>query len=62
MKVDVIFHDDLIDQDFWVNIKGRKFMWQGKHCHSHEQEEINQLILNSALEGNEVVRLKGAIP
>ena len=59
-KADVIFHDDLIDQAFLSKYKGEKvYVGKRKHCHSHEQEEINQLILNSALEGNEVVRLKG---
>ncbi|ADQ80708.1 uroporphyrin-III C-methyltransferase [Paludibacter propionicigenes WB4] len=59
-KADVIFHDDLIDQDFLGKYNGQKvYVGKRKHCHSHEQEEINQLILNSALEGNEVVRLKG---
>jgi uroporphyrin-III C-methyltransferase len=59
-KADVIFHDDLIDQAFLYKYKGAKvYVGKRKHCHSHEQEEINQLILNSALEGNEVVRLKG---
>jgi uroporphyrin-III C-methyltransferase len=59
-KADVIFHDDLIDQDFLGKYDGEKvYVGKRKHCHSHEQDEINQLILNSALRGNEVVRLKG---
>ena len=59
-KADVIFHDDLLDQDFLGKYKATKvYVGKRKHCHSHEQDEINQLILNSALQGNEVVRLKG---
>ena len=59
-KAQVIFHDDLVDQAFLDKYNGEKvYVGKRKHCHSHEQDEINQLILNSAIEGKEVVRLKG---
>ncbi|MDO9154239.1 MAG: uroporphyrinogen-III C-methyltransferase [Paludibacter sp.] len=59
-KADIIFHDDLVDKDFLDNYKGEKvYVGKRKRCHSHEQDEINELILNAALDGNEVVRLKG---
>lgn len=62
-SADVIFHDDLVDQDFLDKYNGQKvYVGKRKHCHSHEQEEINQLILDAALAGNEVVRLKGGDP
>lgn len=62
-KADVIFHDDLVNQTFLDNYKGEKiYVGKRKHCHSHEQDEINQLILDSALAGHEVVRLKGGDP
>ena len=37
-KADVIFHDDLIDQDFLGKYKAEKvYVGKRKHCHSHEQ-------------------------
>ncbi len=62
-KADIIFHDDLVDQTFLDKYKGEKiYVGKRKHCHSHEQDEINQFILDAALAGNEVVRLKGGDP
>jgi len=62
-KADIIFHDDLVDQAFLEKYNGQKvYVGKRKHCHSHEQAEINQLILDAALAGNEVVRLKGGDP
>lgn len=62
-KADIIFHDDLVDQSFLNNYRAEKvYVGKRKHCHSHEQEEINQLMLDAALTGKEVVRLKGGDP
>ena len=62
-KADIIFHDDLVDQSFLNNYIAEKvYVGKRKHCHSHEQEEINQLMLDAALTGKEVVRLKGGDP
>ncbi|HEY5593080.1 MAG TPA: uroporphyrinogen-III C-methyltransferase [Paludibacter sp.] len=62
-KADIIFHDDLVDQSFINNYRAEKvYVGKRKHCHSHEQEEINQLMLDAALTGKEVVRLKGGDP
>ena len=60
---DIIFHDDLVDQAFLDKYKAEKvYVGKRRHCHSHEQDEINQLMLDAALAGNEVVRLKGGDP
>lgn len=60
---DIVFHDDLVDQIFLDNYKAEKvYVGKRRHCHSHEQEEINQLMLDAALAGNQVVRLKGGDP
>jgi uroporphyrin-III C-methyltransferase len=59
-KADVIFHDDLVDKDFLNNYEGEKvYVGKRRRCHSHEQEEINQLIRDAAWAGKDVVRLKG---
>jgi len=60
---DIIFHDDLVDRAFLENYKAEKvYVGKRRHCHSHEQDEINQLMLDAALAGKEVVRLKGGDP
>lgn len=59
-KADVIFHDDLVDKDFLEKYKAEKvYVGKRRHCHSFEQEAINVLILEAALQGKDVVRLKG---
>ena len=53
-KADVIFHDDLVDKDFLDNYKAKKvYVGKRRRCHSHEQDEINQLICDAALAGND---------
>lgn len=62
-EADIIFHDDLVDRAFLENYKAEKvYVGKRRHCHSHEQDEINQLMLDAALAGKEVVRLKGGDP
>lgn len=62
-NADIIFHDDLVDHAFLEKYKAEKvYVGKRRHCHSHEQDEINQLMLNAALAGKEVVRLKGGDP
>ncbi|MFT3751852.1 MAG: uroporphyrinogen-III C-methyltransferase [Paludibacter sp.] len=59
-KANVIFHDDLVDKDFLEKYKAEKvYVGKRRHCHSFEQEAINVLILEAALQGKDVVRLKG---
>lgn len=62
-QADIIFHDDLVDKSFLDKYKAEKvYVGKRKHCHSHEQDEINQLIVDAAKTGKEVVRLKGGDP
>ena len=60
---DIIFHDALIDPDYLQNFTAEK-VDVGKRCGHHraEQNEINQLMLEAALQGKTVVRLKGGDP
>jgi uroporphyrin-III C-methyltransferase len=59
-NAEIIFHDDLIDKEFLDQYPAEK-VYVGKRCHkhSHEQEAINELILEASLQGKKVVRLKG---
>ena len=57
---DVIYYDDLIGKDYLDGLSARK-VYVGKRCGAHhaEQNQINGLLLQSALAGQAVVRLKG---
>ncbi|MBQ9236582.1 MAG: uroporphyrinogen-III C-methyltransferase [Prevotella sp.] len=61
-EADVVFYDDLTFVP--VNGNGNKWLYVGKRSgrHSHSQEEINELMYESAIEGKTVVRLKGGDP
>ncbi|WP_243349129.1 uroporphyrinogen-III C-methyltransferase [Parabacteroides sp. FAFU027] len=60
---DIIFHDDLIDQEFLGKYKADKvYVGKRRHKHSANQEDINQLLLDAALAGKKVVRVKGGDP
>lgn len=62
-EADVIYYDDLIDKTFIHRFSGEKvYVGKRKKHHSKEQDEINQLLLKSALQGKKVVRLKGGDP
>jgi uroporphyrin-III C-methyltransferase len=59
----VIFYDDLIDHDFLSKYEAEKiYVGKRRHCHSHEQDHINELMLKAAINGKNVVRLKGGDP
>ena len=59
-KADLILHDDLVNKEFLENYKAEKvYVGKRRHCHSFEQEAINDLILETAKSGKNVVRLKG---
>jgi uroporphyrin-III C-methyltransferase len=62
-NADIIFYDDLIDSTFLENYSAEK-IYVGKRCHrhSHEQDEINQLMVDAAYAQKNVVRLKGGDP
>ncbi len=60
---DIIFHDDLLDKDYLNKYKAEKvYVGKRKGFHCVEQNEINQLILEAAKAGKQVVRLKGGDP
>jgi len=62
-EADVIFHDDLVDRDFLDRYPAEKvYVGKRRHCHSFEQDQINQLMLVAAMESKSVVRLKGGDP
>lgn len=60
---DVIYYDDLTNEAFLGQFKAEK-VYVGKRSgkHSHHQNDINELLYHSAIEGKEVVRLKGGDP
>ena len=63
MKADIIFHDDLLDQEFCDKYAGEKFyVGKRKDCHSFRQDRINRLLFNAAQGGKRVARLKGGDP
>jgi len=62
-KADIIFHDDLLDQNFTGRYRAEKFyVGKRKDCHSFRQDRINRLLFNAAKAGKRVVRLKGGDP
>ncbi len=60
---DVVFYDDLTNESFLSQFKAEK-IYVGKRSgkHSHHQDDINELLYQSAIKGNNVVRLKGGDP
>ncbi len=62
-KADIIFHDDLLDQNFCDKYSGEKvYVGKRKDCHSFRQDRINRLLFDAAKAGKCVVRLKGGDP
>lgn len=64
-KADVVLYDRLINPKLLKYAKrDAEIIYVGKapNAHTYSQEEISQLILNKALEGNVVTRLKGGDP
>jgi uroporphyrin-III C-methyltransferase/precorrin-2 dehydrogenase/sirohydrochlorin ferrochelatase len=62
-EADIIFHDALLDVPFLDRFPGQKIS-VGKRCGKHHkrQDEINKMLVETALEGKKVVRLKGGDP
>lgn len=60
---DVIFYDDLTNESFLNQFKAEK-IYVGKRSgkHSHHQDDINELLYQSAIQDKDVVRLKGGDP
>lgn len=62
-NADVIFYDDLINKEYVKRFKADKiYVGKRKDKHSIDQPEINRLLLYAALDGKNVVRLKGGDP
>ena len=64
-KVDVIVYDSLISAEIMSLIpKGKECIFVGKRSGNHAvpQEGINKILLEQALEGKKVLRLKGGDP
>jgi uroporphyrin-III C-methyltransferase len=62
-EADLIFYDDLIDQSFLDRYQSEKvYVGKRRHCHSHEQDAINKLMVDAALGGKKVARVKGGDP
>lgn len=62
-SADIIFYDDLTNKDFLLKCKAEKvYVGKRKGQHSHEQDAINQLLYDAAIDGKKVVRLKGGDP
>ncbi len=62
-NADVIYFDDLTNEAFLNQFNAEK-IYVGKRSgkHSHHQNDINELLYQSAINGNNVVRLKGGDP
>lgn len=64
-RADVVVHDGLVSQDILDLAPGsarRISVAKRKSRHSYAQDEINRMLVAFALEGLEVVRLKGGDP
>ncbi|MCD8193987.1 MAG: uroporphyrinogen-III C-methyltransferase [Tannerellaceae bacterium] len=62
-QADIIFHDDLLDQQFLRSF-GKETIYVGKRKGKHhaEQQDINRMLADAARNGKQVVRLKGGDP
>lgn len=62
-QADVIFYDDLLDANALSKYSGEKtYVGKRRDNHSKDQNEINEILYQSAKQGNMVVRLKGGDP
>ena len=62
-QADIIFYDSLLDDTYLENFKGEKIKaGKRKNLHMKEQDEINELLYKAAINGKQVVRLKGGDP
>ncbi len=63
LKADVIFYDDLIDQEYLNKFSAEKiYVGKRKGAHKFDQNKINELMYQAALKGKDVVRIKGGDP
>lgn len=64
-QAEVLVYDDLLDERLLSHVsESCKKIYVGKRLgkHSKKQEEINEILIKEALEGKNVVRLKGGDP
>lgn len=62
-KADIIFYDDLINNEFLLKFHSEKvYVGKRRGKHSIEQGEINELLYEAAISGKKVIRLKGGDP
>ena len=63
-KADVVVYDRLANEEILKYAKGAKMLYVGKKAGEHykKQPEINQILIEEALENEVVVRLKGGDP
>lgn len=60
---DIIYYDDLTNHRFLNDFDAEKvYVGKRKDFHSFEQDDINKLLHQSAVQGKNVVRLKGGDP
>jgi uroporphyrin-III C-methyltransferase len=60
---DIIFYDDLLNKEFLHQFPAEQvYVGKRRKKHSIEQDIINKLMLDAALAGKNVVRLKGGDP
>ncbi len=63
LKADIIFYDDLIDQEYLKKFSAEKvYVGKRKGAHKFDQNKINELMYQAALKGKDVVRIKGGDP
>jgi len=63
LEADIIFYDALIEPGFLDGFPGEKvFVGKRKNHHSKTQDEINEMLYLSAIQGRMTVRLKGGDP
>ncbi len=62
-QADLVFFDALLDLSLIAGIKAETvYVGKRKKVHEKKQDEINQIMYEAALEGKNVVRLKGGDP
>lgn len=62
-SADCIFYDDLTNEEFLQRFAAeRHYVGKRSGAHSHAQDDINELMYQAALQGKNVVRLKGGDP
>ena len=63
-NADTILYDALVDPELLQYAAGAELIFVGKRkgCYAFHQQQINELIVQRALEGKYVVRLKGGDP